>query len=83
VPFFYAQTMTNLSPPLGELRLSSLHHPFNSVFAVVDMPTHTENPYVNAGAIATTSLIFGQNAMRNGTRLSHLWKGCRRQVKPY
>jgi glutaminase len=32
---------------------------FNSVPAVVDMPTHAGNPYVNAGAIATTSLISG------------------------
>jgi glutaminase len=36
--------------------------PFNSPLAVVDMPTHTGNPYVNAGAIATTSLISGRNA---------------------
>jgi len=35
---------------------------FNSVTAVVDMPTHTGNPLVNAGAIATTSLISGNNA---------------------
>ena len=35
--------------------------PFNSVPAVVDMPTHTGNPFVNAGAIATTSLISGKN----------------------
>jgi glutaminase len=35
---------------------------FNSPLAVVDMPTHTGNPYVNAGAIATTSLISGRNA---------------------
>jgi glutaminase len=33
--------------------------PFNSVEAVVDMPTHTGNPFVNAGAIATVSLISG------------------------
>jgi glutaminase len=32
---------------------------FNSIPAVVDMPTHAGNPYVNAGAIATTSLIAG------------------------
>lgn len=32
---------------------------FNSVPAVADMPTHTGNPYVNAGAIATVSLISG------------------------
>jgi glutaminase len=31
------------------------------VLAVVDMPTHTGNPLVNAGAIATTSLISGRN----------------------
>ena len=35
--------------------------PFNSVLAVVDMPTHSGNPLVNAGAIATTSLISGRN----------------------
>ena len=32
---------------------------FNSVEAVVEMPTHTGNPLVNAGAIATVSLISG------------------------
>jgi glutaminase len=36
--------------------------PFNSVSAVVDMPTHSGNPFVNAGAIASTSLISGQSA---------------------
>ena len=35
---------------------------FNSVFAVADMPTHTGNPYVNAGAIATVSLISAKSA---------------------
>jgi glutaminase len=35
---------------------------FNSVFAVADMPSHTGNPFVNAGAIATTSLISGKSA---------------------
>ena len=34
---------------------------FNSVFAVADMPTHTGNPLVNAGAISTVSLISGNN----------------------
>lgn len=34
---------------------------FNSVQGVVEMPTHTANPLVNAGAIATTSLISGAN----------------------
>ena len=36
--------------------------PFNSPLAAVDMPTHTGNPLVNAGAIATTSLISGRDA---------------------
>jgi glutaminase len=35
---------------------------FNSPVAVVEMPTHTANPLVNAGAIATTSLISGGDA---------------------
>ena len=33
--------------------------PFNSLPAVIDLPTHSGNPFVNAGAIATTSLISG------------------------
>ncbi len=35
---------------------------FNSVFAVADMPTHTGNAYVNAGAISTVSLISAKSA---------------------
>lgn len=35
---------------------------FNSVSAVVEMPTHTGNPLVNAGAIATVSMLKAQNA---------------------
>ena len=35
--------------------------PFNSPIAVVDMTTHSGNPFVNAGAIATTSLISGKD----------------------
>lgn len=34
---------------------------FNSPVAVVDMPTHSANPLVNAGAIATVSLIAGKS----------------------
>ena len=36
--------------------------PFNSVEAVADMPSHTGNPFVNAGAIATVSLIPAPSA---------------------
>lgn len=43
--------------------------PFNSIPAVVDMPTHAGNPYVNAGAIATTSLIGGIDASSRWNRI--------------
>jgi glutaminase len=43
--------------------------PFNSVSAVVDLPTHTGNPLVNAGAIATTSLISGADATEKWNRI--------------
>jgi glutaminase len=43
--------------------------PFNSVSAVVDMPTHTGNPLVNAGAIATTSLIAGADAKQKWQKI--------------
>jgi glutaminase len=42
---------------------------FNSVFAVADMPTHTGNPYVNAGAISTVSLISGKTADEKWTKI--------------
>ncbi|HMK20897.1 MAG TPA: glutaminase A [Terriglobales bacterium] len=43
--------------------------PFNSIPAVVDMPTHAGNPYVNAGAIATASLISGNSADEKWNKL--------------
>ena len=42
---------------------------FNSPIAVVDMPTHTGNPFVNAGAIATTSLISGRSATEKWNKI--------------
>lgn len=45
-----------------KIGLEPTGRPFNSPLAVVDMPTHTGNPLVNAGAIATTSLISGKDA---------------------
>ena len=47
--------------------------PFNSILAVVDMPTHAGNPYVNAGAIATTSLISGPNADAKWTKILNFY----------
>ncbi|HXQ32567.1 MAG TPA: glutaminase, partial [Anaerolineales bacterium] len=42
---------------------------FNSPLAVVDMPTHTGNPLVNAGAIATTSLVSGKDAKEKWNKI--------------
>src|SRR5687767_4712249 len=58
-----ALAMEELGPEKVFTRIGSepTGRAFNSVFAVADMPTHTANPLVNAGAIATTSLISGKN----------------------
>ncbi len=61
--FTLALAMEELGPEKTFQRVGSepTGRPFNSVNAVVDMPTHTGNPFVNAGAIATTSLINGKD----------------------
>jgi glutaminase len=61
--FTLALAMQELGPDIVFQRIGSepTGRPFNSVEAVVDMKTHTGNPLVNAGAIATTSLISGAN----------------------
>jgi glutaminase len=58
-----ALAMEELGPDKVFQRIGSepTGRPFNSVLAVVDMPTHTGNPLVNAGAIATTSLVSGRD----------------------
>jgi len=43
--------------------------PFNAVAAVEDLPGRTGNPFVNAGAIATTSLIRGANATEKWNKI--------------
>jgi len=62
--FTLALAMEELGPDKVFDRVGSepTGRPFNSVEAVVDMKTHTGNPLVNAGAIATTSLISGDSA---------------------
>jgi glutaminase len=62
--FTLALAMEELGPDKVFERIGSepTGRPFNSVPAVVDMQTHTGNPLVNAGAIATTSLISGKDA---------------------
>jgi glutaminase len=61
--FTLALAMEELGPDRVYQRIGSepTGRAFNSVVAVVDMPTHTGNPLVNAGAIATTSLISGRD----------------------
>lgn len=61
--FALALAMEELGPDKVFERVGSepTGRPFNSVEAVVDMKTHTGNPLVNAGAIATTSLISGDS----------------------
>ena len=46
---------------------------FNSPIAVVDMPTHTGNPLVNAGAIASTSLISGKDANEKWNKILNFY----------
>jgi len=46
---------------------------FNSPVAVVDMPTHTANPLVNAGAIATVSLISGASAAEKWMKILNFY----------
>jgi glutaminase len=56
--------------------------PFNSPVAVVDMPTHTGNPLVNAGAIATTSLISGKDENERWTKILQFYsKAAGEQLK--
>jgi glutaminase len=61
--FTLALAMEELGPDRVYQRIGSepTGRAFNSVVAVVDMPTHTGNPFVNAGAIGTTSLISGKD----------------------
>lgn len=62
--FTLALAMEELGPDKVFQKVGSepTGRPFNSPSAVVDMPSHTGNPLVNAGAIATTSLISGRDA---------------------
>src|SRR5215469_2026391 len=46
---------------------------FNSPVAVVDMPTHTGNPLVNAGAIATVSLITGATPQEKWNKILNFY----------
>jgi glutaminase len=62
--FTLALAMEELGPDKVFMKVGSepTGRPFNSPAAVVDLPSHTGNSLVNAGAIATTSLISGTDA---------------------
>ena len=59
-----ALAMENLGPEkvFQKVGPEPTGRPFNSPLAVVDVAAHTGIPLVNAGAIATTSLISGNHA---------------------
>jgi len=63
-PFVYALVLQAIGTESARLRLgvNSTGLPFNSVMAVELNSDRTMNPMVNAGAIATTSLIPGATA---------------------
>jgi glutaminase len=65
--FSLALAMEELGPDkvFEKIGCEPTGRPFNSVEAVVDMPTHSGNPFVNAGAIATVSLISAPTADAN------------------
>ena len=46
---------------------------FQLAVAVVDMPTHTGNPLVNAGAIATVSLISGKTPQEKWNKILNFY----------
>jgi glutaminase len=62
--FTLALAMEQLGPDQVFAKVGSepTGRPFNSVDAVANMPSHTGNPFVNAGAIATVSLIQAPSA---------------------
>jgi len=62
--FTLALAMEQLGPEevFKKIGCEPTGRPFNAVMAVEDLPSRTGNPFVNAGAIATTSLIKGPAA---------------------
>jgi glutaminase len=50
--------------------------PFNSVLAIEFQKSKVGNPLVNAGAIATTSLLTGQDKAGKWNRILNFYSGC-------
>lgn len=60
-PFVFALVCQQIGPAQARAKLgaNSTGRPFNSLAAIEDSPDGLTNPMVNAGAIATTSLVPG------------------------
>ena len=73
--FTLALAMEEIGPDkvFARIGLEPTGRPFNSVNAVVDMPSHTGNALVNAGAIATTSLISGNSADEKWSKILNFY----------
>jgi len=73
--FTLALAMEELGPDVVFQKVGSepTGRPFNSPLAVVDMPSHTGNPLVNAGAIATTSLVSGKDAQDKWAKILNFY----------
>jgi glutaminase len=69
--FTLALAMEELGPAevFKKIGCEPTGRPFNAVSAVEDLPGRTGNPFVNAGAIATTSLISGPNAQAKWNKI--------------
>ncbi len=76
--FSQALAMEELGPDkvLEKVGSEPTGRPFNSVSAVADMPSHTGNPYVNAGAIATVSLISAKTADEKWNKILNFYSRC-------
>jgi glutaminase len=55
----------NIQTVLTKIGNMSEHHSFNSMSDVVHTQNHTINSFVNAGAIATTSLLYNENETKD------------------
>ena len=76
--FSQALAMSELGPDkfLEKVGSEPTGRAFNSVFAVADLPTHTGNAYVNAGAISTVSLISGKTADEKWQKILNFYSRC-------
>src|SRR5262249_21962632 len=82
--FTLALAMEELGPEKVFEKIGSepTGRPFNSPVAVVDMATHTGNPFVNAGAIATTSLVSGKDASDKWNKILDFYSNAAAQTLP-